>query len=161
MSFSVLDIGLGILILLFLVRGLLRGLVQEIAGFLGLFLGLFVAGRYYTQLAPQFSGIINSPKMAAGISYALIFIAVLIVVALGATVVRRFMDLTFTAWIDNILGGIIGAVKGVFVCAIGLAIMQRFVPDSPFLKHSVLAPYIDSLIVFARSLLPAFLESGI
>ena len=161
MAFSVLDIGLGILILLFLVRGLLRGLVQEVAGFLGLFLGLFVAGKYYTQLSPQFSGIISSPKMAAGVSYALIFIAVLIVVALAATVIRRFMSLTFTAWIDNLLGGFVGAAKGLFVCAIGLAIMQRFVPDSPFLKHSVIAPYIDGLIVFARSLLPAFLETSL
>lgn len=135
-------------------------MIQEVAGLVGLFLGLFVAGRFYPQLAPQFSGVIDSPKWAAGISYALIFVAVLIVVALGAALVKRFMAFTLIAWVDNILGGIVGAAKGLVVCAIGLALMYRFVPDSPFLKKSVLAPYIDGLIVFARSLLPAFLDAG-
>ena len=157
---SVLDIGLGILIALFLVRGLLRGFINEVAGFVGLFLGLFLAGRFYPQIVPQFAGIIESPRVAQGVSYALIFAAVLILVALCATVVKRFMTMTFTAWIDNILGAVIGTAKGVFISAVALALMTRFVPDSPFLKNSTLAQYIDALVQFARSLLPAFLNMG-
>lgn len=160
MTISVLDIGLGILIALFLVRGLLRGLINEVAGFVGLFLGLFLAGRFYPQIVPQFAGIIESPRVAQGVSYALIFIAVLILVALCATVVKRFMAMTFTAWIDSVLGAVIGAAKGIFICAVALALMVRFVPDSPFLRNSVLAQYIDTLVQFARSLLPAFLNAG-
>jgi membrane protein required for colicin V production len=157
---SVLDIGIGILVLLFLVRGLLRGLIQEVAGLIGLFLGLLVAGRYYPQLEPQFMGLVDSPKWAAGLAYGLLFVAVIIMVALVAMLLRKFLNFTFMAWLDNLLGGLVGAAKGILVCAIGLALMQRFVPDSPFLTKSVLAPYIGTIIDLARSLLPAFLETG-
>lgn len=160
MAFSVLDIGLGILILLFLVRGLLRGLVNEISGFIGLFIGFIAAGRFYPQLVPQFTGLVDSQRLAAGISYAVIFVAAMIVVALCGAVVKRFMLLTLTAWIDNLLGAIIGTAKGVFICAIVLALLLRFVPDSPFLKGSLIAEHLQAVVVFARSLIPAFLDSG-
>lgn len=160
MPINVLDIGLGVLILLFIVRGLLRGLIQEVAGFVGIFLGLFIAGRFYPQLVPQFSGIIDSPKWSAWLAYGLLFVATLIVVGLIAMLLRRFLSFTFTAWLDNLMGGIVGLAKGILISAIGLAVMQRFVPDSPFLKKSMLVPYIDSVVVFARSLLPAFINSG-
>ena len=159
-SITILDLGLGILVVLFLVRGLLRGLVREVAGLVGIFLGLFLAGRFYPLLMPQFVGIIESSRWAAGLSYGAIFVLTLIVVAVCAAIIKRFMVLTFTAWLDNLLGALVGLLKGVLVCAIIVALMERFVPDSPFLKGAVLPGYIDVLVAFARSLLPAFLEAA-
>jgi membrane protein required for colicin V production len=159
-SITILDLGIGILALLFLVRGLLRGFVHELAGFVGIFLGLFLAGRFYPQLMPQFSGVIESARWAAGLSYGAIFVLTLTFVAVCAALIKRFMTMTFTAWLDNLLGALVGCLKGVFVCAILLALMQRFVPDSPFLKNAVLPGYIDVVVAFARSLLPAFLEAA-
>ena len=156
-NFNLLDVGFAILLLLFLVRGLLRGLVQEIAGFVGIFLGLFLSGRYYPQVAPQFAGIIDNPDWAAGAAYALIFAVVLLLVALAAAIFRKFLNLTFTSWLDYLLGAGIGAAKGLLVCAIALAILQRLVPKSPFLHKSMLAVHISALSDFARSLLPPFL----
>ena len=156
-NFNLLDAGFGILILLFLVRGLLRGLVQEIAGFVGIFLGFFLAGRYYPLVTPQFAGIIENPDWAAGASYALIFGVALLLVALAAAIFRKFLNLTFTSWLDYLLGAVIGGAKGLLVCAIALAILQRLVPKSPFLMKSALAVHISALSDFARSLLPPFL----
>jgi membrane protein required for colicin V production len=153
------DLGIGILILLFLVRGLLRGCVHEVAGLVGIFLGLFLAGRYYPLLMPQFAGVIESSRWVAGLSYGAIFILTLIFVAICAAIIKRFAALTFTAWLDSLLGALVGFLKGVFVCAIILVLMQRFVPDSPFLKEAVLPEYIDIFVSIARVLLPAFLEA--
>lgn len=158
---SLLDLGLGLLALLFLVRGLLRGMIQEVAGLIGIFLGLLLAGRFYPQLVPQFSGIIESQKVAGGVSYAIIFAAALMLVALCAALVKRFMAITFTAWVDNLAGAVVGAAKGVFVCSIVLALMQRFVPDSPFLKASMLHKHMDALVAFARSFLPSFIQGSL
>jgi membrane protein required for colicin V production len=159
-NFSILDIGLSVLMLLFLVRGLLRGLISEVAGFIGILLGLFLAGSFYPQLSPQFAGIVESARLAAGLSYAVIFVATLIVVALCAAVIRRFMALTLTSWLDNLLGAVVGAVKGILICAIALALVQRLAPDSPFLKNSLISGYIEAVVVFARSLTPAFLDAA-
>lgn len=158
-SISILDLGLGVLLALFLIRGLLRGLIQELAGLIGLFLALFLAGRFYPQLVGQFSGLIDNPRWAAGLSYSIIFALTLVGVAVCVAIIKRFMALTFTAWVDNLLGAVIGLLKGVFVCAIILALMQRFVPTSPFLKNAVLPEYIEGVVALARSLLPVFLEA--
>jgi len=159
-SINILDLGLGVLVVLFLVRGLLRGLVREVAGLVAIFLGLVLAGRFYPQLMPQFAGVIESSRWTAGLSYGAIFALTLIIVAVCTALIKRFMAMTFTAWLDNLLGALVGLLKGVFVCALLLALMQRFVPDSPFLKNAVLPGYIDVLVAFARSLLPAFLEAA-
>jgi len=153
-----LDLGIGILALLFLIRGLLRGLVHEVAGLVGIFLGLFLAGRFYPQLVPQFAGIIENARWAACLSYGAIFVLTLVFVAICAALIKRFMALTLTTWLDSLLGALVGLLKGVFVCALILALMQRFVPESPFLKDAILPGYLDLFVNFARSLLPVFLE---
>ena len=160
MNLNILDIGLCLLALLFLVRGLLRGLIKEVAGFIGILLGLFLAGRFYPQLVPQFSGVVESAKLAAGLSYAALFAATLIVVALCAAIVRRFVIFAFPPWLDNLLGATVGMLQGLFVCAIALALIQRFAPDSPFLKGSVLNVYFETIVTFVRSLTPAFLDAA-
>lgn len=158
---SILDLGLGVIVLLFLVRGLLRGFISEIAGFVGIFLGLFVAGKYYAALAPQFEQVLDSSSLSAGFAYAALFFAALLVVGLSAAVARRFMTVTMTPLPDSIIGAVVGALKGALVCVIVLALMQRFVPDSPFLKNSLFMEYGGSFVAFARSLLPGFLESTV
>lgn len=157
MSFNLLDAGFGILLILFLVRGLLRGLVQEIAGFVGIFLGFFLSGRFYPQVAPQFKGIIDNPDWAAGAAYALIFAVTLLMVALAAAVFRKFLNLAFASWLDYLLGAVVGAAKGLLICAIALAVLRRLVPKSHFLVKSAAAAHISSLADFAHSLLPPFL----
>jgi len=153
-----LDLGIGILAFLFLIRGLLRGFVHEVAGLVGLFLGLFLAGRFYPQLTPQFVGIIENVRWAACLSYIAILVLTLVFVAICAVLFKRFMALTFTTWLDSLLGALVGFLKGAFVCAIVLALMQQFVPDSPFLRGAILPGYLDGVVAFARSLLPAFQE---
>ena len=158
-SINILDLGIGVLATLFLIRGLLRGFVHEVAGLVGIFLGLFLAGRFYPQLMPQFAGVIENARWAACLSYIAIFALTLVFVAICAALIKRFMALTFTTWLDSLLGALVGFLKGVFVCAIILALMQQFVPDSPFLRHAILPGYFDVVVAFARSLLPAFLEA--
>jgi membrane protein required for colicin V production len=155
---SILDIGIGILLLLFLVRGMLRGFIPETAGLVGIFLGFFLAGRFYPMVSPQFDGIISNPGIAAGLSYIVIFVAALITVSLFAVIIRRVVSLD--SRLDSLLGALTGLCKGLFVSAVAVALLQRFVPDSPFLAKSAVAQHINPLVVFARSLLPAFLESG-
>jgi membrane protein required for colicin V production len=155
---SILDIGIGILLLLFLVRGMLRGFIPETAGFAGIFLGFFLAGHFYPAVAPQFDGVIANPGIAAGLSYLIIFTAAVITVSLCAVIVRRVASLNPRP--DSLLGALAGLCKGIFVAAVAVALMQRFVPDSPFLAKSAAAQHLAPLVAFARSLLPAFLESG-
>ena len=157
MSINFLDAGLGCVLVLFLARGLLRGMIRELAGLVGLLVAFVLAGRLYPQLTPHLGGVISDKDTAAVAAYVIVFMGVMILVTLCAVLLRRFMTLTFTAWFDHLLGGVVGAVKGLLLCAIALAIMERLVPDSPFLTESSLAPYIAQITTIVRSHLPAFL----
>ena len=156
-SINFLDAGLCVVFVLFTVRGLLRGMLRELAGLVGLFLGFILAGRFYPQLAPHLGSVISSPNIASTVAYALIFIGTMILVSLVAVLLHRFMTMTFTGWLDHLLGGAVGAAKGFFLCAVALAIMERLVPESPFLTESALAPHVAKATTLVRGYLPAFL----
>ncbi len=157
MDFNLLDAGLCVVLLLFIVRGLLRGMAREAAGLVSIVLGFFIAGRMYPKLMPYLVELVGNPNWRAGIAYVMIFALVLIVVAVFAVILRRFMTLTFAVWLDLVLGGAVGALKGLLLCAVALAVLKHLVPESPFLSTSTLMPYIDDIIQWVRGHLPAFL----
>ncbi len=157
MDINWLDLGFVLVMLLFVVRGLLNGLLREVAGLAGVLLGFFLAGRWYKILEPKLTGLISDPHTAGMVAYGIIFFAVLLVVVIVASLLRRGMQVTFTAWLDHLLGGVVGAAKGLVLCAIALALMHKFIPQSELLKTSMLAPYVDKAVALARSLLPAFI----
>lgn len=153
-NFAVLDIIFSALLLLFLIRGLLRGFIKEIAGLVGVVLGLFVATRYYPKLIPYFKPFVADASLQVAISYAVILLGVIIAVAIMAIAVQKFMSVTFTAWLDHLLGGVAGLAKGGLICSVALTLLDHFAKDSPFIKKSFLAGYIDQITAFAKALLP-------
>ena len=149
-----LDGAMALILFLFVLRGLLRGLVKELAGLLGVLLGAFVAARFYPMAVPHIAPHVADPFYQTLLAYGGIFAVVLIVVAIFAFALEKFMELTFTSWLNHLLGGVSGAAKGVLLCAIVLTLFQHFLPDSPFLKQSVLLPHINDIVSAAKTLLP-------
>lgn len=156
MDFNLLDAGLALVLVLFFVRGMLRGMVRELAGLVGIILGILCAGRFYPVLAPYVKTFINDPLWVTVLSYVGILAAVMIAVSLAALLVRKFMSLTFTAWIDHVLGAVLGAALGLLLCSLALVLLERLVPDSHFLRSSMLAGHIEQLTAIVRSHLPEF-----
>lgn len=148
---------LAALLALFIVRGLLRGLIKEIAGFIGLLLGFFVSARYYPLVAPHLSGFIDDKSMLNIVSYILVFMAVLVAVKIFSVGVEKFMSVTSIGWLNHLLGGGVGVLKGALICAIAITLVTHFVPDAPFLKTSVIAPYFDDIIAWGKKMLPPLL----
>ena len=149
-----LDGALALILFLFVVRGLLRGLVKELAGLVGVLLGCFVAARFYPLALPYITPHVGDPLYQTLLAYGGIFAGVLVVVAIFAFSLEKFMELTFTAWLNHLLGGVSGAAKGVLLCAIVLTLFQHFLPDSPFLKQSMLLPYINEIVAVVKKLMP-------
>ncbi|MDR1359945.1 MAG: CvpA family protein [Deltaproteobacteria bacterium] len=156
-NINLLDAGLGIVIVLFLLRGVLRGMTREMAGLVSLILGFLIAGRFYAHLAPRLSPVFSDANTAAAAAYAAIFIATLILVALLAAILRKFMTLAFSPWLDHLLGGLIGTGKGLLLCAVALALLEHFTPESPFFLESTLARHIAGVSALVKEHLPDFL----
>lgn len=138
---------------LFALRGMVRGFVGEVSGLVGLLGGVWLSHRFYTQVAVHLT-VITDTMWRNAAAYALIFIAVLIAVGLVARLLRAILTFSFVAWADKAAGLLLGAAKGVLICAVLLLLVQHFAGNAAFLRDSKVLPYLQSVIDQARTLIP-------
>ena len=154
MNFAILDMVFGVLLALFLVRGLLRGFIKEIAGLVGMVLGFFLATRFYKEVVPYVAQFINDSSGQTVAAYLAIFVGVLVAVALLAHLLQKFTELTFTSWLNHLLGGVAGLAKGGLICSLAITLLHHFAGDSPLVAKSFLAGHIEQIASFAKTFLP-------
>ncbi len=152
---NLLDLAMVGLLLFFTGRGLMRGLVQEVAGLVGIILAFALASQFQARVQPTVTRFFGNSEWSAVIAYVLVFAAVLAVVALAAALLRKFMAVTFTSWIDRILGSVVGAAKGLIVTTVIFYLLLRFLPDAPVVKDAQTAALFKSMSEYLRNFLPA------
>lgn len=140
-------------LVLFALRGLMRGFVGEISGLVALVGGVWLAHRFYAQVA-QYLTLISDPMWRNAAAYAVVFIAVLITVGLIARILRAILTFSFVAWADKAAGLILGAIKGILICAVLLLFIQHFAGNAAFLRESKVLPYLQAVIAQARAHIP-------
>lgn len=128
----------------FLVKGLLRGLLKEVCSLLGLVLGALVALQYHGQLAETMGLTFRLPAaFCAAVTFALLFLAVVLVFWGIGFLLTRFVKLLFLGGLNRVVGGFFGLAQGVLLLAIILfAVASGGAPGflQPNLKASRLAP---------------------
>ena len=154
MNVTILDMVFGVLLALFLLRGLLRGFIKEVAGLVGMVLGFFVATRFYKEVVPYVAQFINDSNGQIVAAYLAIFMGVLVAVAVLAHLLQKFTELTFTSWLNHLFGGVAGLAKGGLICSVALTLLNHFAGDTPLVSKSFLAGYIDQIATFAKTFLP-------
>ncbi len=150
---NILDIIYTIIAGFLAVRGFLRGLLLEAASLAGAVAGVFFANAHSRELLPYVSRVITNPGLAGMASYLAVFVATMIVATLLASLVKRIMSLTFTAWIDHLAGVLLGLAEAALVCSVILLAMTHFFPGSALVSGSTAAPYLKEAIVFGQQLL--------
>ncbi|HXH18160.1 MAG TPA: CvpA family protein [Chitinophagales bacterium] len=102
------------LLIIFLIAGFIngfrRGLIYSLCAFIGLFFGMLLAMKYSYLLSGYLyeEGIIRT-RLLPFISFALIFIAVMIAMKLAYRLVQSMADTLFLGTINNIIGGMLWA----------------------------------------------------
>ncbi|MDT8440218.1 MAG: CvpA family protein [Desulfuromonadales bacterium] len=142
------DIAILVILLGFLLKGLLRGLLKEACSLTGLFLGAFLAFRYHGPLADALLGQADLPvPLALGITFALLFLATMVLFLALGYLLSRFVKLLFLGGFNRLLGGLFGLVQGMLLLAVVLfALSLRPLPGelNRFFKESQLAPpFVD------------------
>lgn len=154
MPVNYLDVAFLAILGLFLLRGLFRGLVEEVAGLVGVIGGVYLANKHNTEMAPYIHKVVADNAWVGILSYVLIFLAVLILVALVARMLRSILAVTFASWLDHVAGGLAGGAKGLLICSVLLALLMHFLPDAQFVKESRVIPYLSEITTLVRGYLP-------
>jgi len=125
-----------------MVLSLWRGFVREIISLIGLVAAFFAASRASGMAADFMHGWISNTTVANIAGFALIFIAVMVVVALVGALVRKLVDMADLTATDRTLGMFFGFSRGLLLIGLFFLIYTSYAkPDTPWMKKSMLTHY--------------------
>ena len=151
---NILDIIIGIILIVFAIKGFLKGCIGEVASLIAIVVGLYGAFYFSDMTAYYLKDIIEiKPEYLATIALLITFaVLVLLVVLLGKLLARLLKSLSL-GWIDKLGGFIFGALKGslilsLFILLLNAINISSFIPrdmceNSVFYKPvENMAPYL-------------------
>ena len=130
-----------VVLLVSVVQAASAGFFQEACGIAGLVFGYILAAWQYRRLAEWFSPHLKSPWLGEIAAFLVIFLAVMIVAGIAGRIARWIMKEAGLSFLDRLLGGALGLLRGCLLVAVVLLSMAAFTPTSKLLAGSQLAPY--------------------
>lgn len=126
------------------VTALLKGFVAELVSLASVIAALIVAAAYYERVAPLVEGYTRSRDVALGVSFIVLFAAVVVAGALVSAIARRLIRKAELQWFDRFLGAVFGLMRGLLVDCVLLLAMMAFAIAQGAVRRSVLAPYVTA-----------------
>ena len=118
--------------------GLLRGIIRTVFSLLGFFFGFIVAMGYGQQAAAGF-GDSTFLRIAA---YVVLFFVTALIFTMVGHMLRKLLKLIRLGWLDNVLGGVFGLVRGVLLAGVLAYVLlmasEQYPEKFENLKESVL-----------------------
>lgn len=122
------------------VTAIAQGFFQEVFSLAGVVLGFLIASWEYGAVSSHL-GFINPPWVADITGFFIIFVLIAILAGTIGRIASWGMKQVGLRWIDRVLGGAFGLVRGALVVTILLMATAAFAPQTEWLARSNLAPY--------------------
>ena len=125
-----------------------KGMVREAFSLVALVVAYLVALNLYSNLALLIGGVITEETLANILSFIVLFIVSLLLVALLGRKVNKFLHSTHTisGW-DRFLGGFFGMAKGIFLMIVFMFPLQWFDESyARWTEDSLVAPYLEDWV---------------
>ena len=119
-----------------------KGLVREIVSLVALIGGFILAVLYYHSLGSMLVEFCRTDSVANFVAFLIIFIGCILIGAMASFLVNRFMKAASIKWIDRLLGGIFGLLRGWAIASILVVALIAFPVREHVISQSVLAPYL-------------------
>ncbi|MBD3336184.1 MAG: hypothetical protein GF355_11775 [Candidatus Eisenbacteria bacterium] len=152
-----LDVVLGIVFVLSLIVSVRQGLIREAASLIGLIAGLLIASRLYRQVAAAASDSVGEGPWVTAASFAVVFLIVYLGILLISHILARSLHMLRLRWLDRLLGGVFGALRGavliVFILITLMLLLSSRQPNRS-LRGSWIYQHAEPGIVFVGNLLP-------
>src|SRR5690606_18851545 len=160
---SILDLGLLVLIIIGLVRGLINGLFVELASIIALIAGIYGAFNFSNYAASFFKDRVDWEENTINIA-ALIttFVIIVFVIGLAGKALTKIADFAMLGLFNKLLGAAFGGFKSALILSVFLVVLDKMNADILFVKEedkkqSVLYNPIKLLV---PSMLPNIIVNG-
>lgn len=142
--------------------GLWRGVASELLA-LAAWIAALVAARHFGRGAGVLlARWIADPAVSAAAGFAAVFVAVLVLFALGRFVASLLLRAVGLGLVDRLLGAVFGVARGV---VIGLAVVlvggMTSLPKEPWWRDATFSPPLETAVIAAKPWLPAELAKRI
>ncbi len=139
-----LDVSLALAMVISIFTGLHAGFAKTGVGFLASVLGLVLGLQYYRLVAVNLRPYIHRGEVANMLGFLIVFCGITIVGSVASGLLARFFRGAQLTWLDRVLGGAFGVVRGVFIATVAIWVLMAFVPVLPqqAVADSRLAPYV-------------------
>jgi membrane protein required for colicin V production len=141
-QWTFLDIVFVVIILVSTGFAVRKGLAREAISLVALVGGFILAAIYYPVPSGWFAHVTKTQAIADLIGFLTIFLSCLLVGAVAAFFVNRFIKMAALEWIDRLMGGIFGLLRGWAVASIIALALIAFPVRPELMAQSVFAPYL-------------------
>ena len=141
------------------VQAAYSGFFQEAFHLAGLVVGYLVAAWQYQHLAGFFEKYLKLTWVAESAGFLIIFFAVVVAAGIAGRTARWVMKESGLRFVDRLLGGALGFLRGCLIVAVIVVSMTAFTPTSSWLAGSEWAPYFQAVGRAAIWVAPAELRA--
>jgi membrane protein required for colicin V production len=136
--------------------GLVAGFARVGVGFAAMILGMFCGFWFYGIVAAYVLDYVSSRAIANLIGFFVILAGVLILGAIVGRILAKFFKWVGLSWLDRLLGGAFGIVRGFVIAAGMVTVLLAFAPSPPprSVVDSKLLPYVINVSDVLAALTP-------
>lgn len=156
-SLNLLDLGLLIIMVFFLVKALMRGFVREVIGLVGAVAAVVASAMFYQNLGgllQSLSGVQASWWPA--VAFAIILLVVFAIFLYIGSLLQRLIMSGPLSGLDRLLGAGVGLLKGLLISYLLINLLLLVNPFGTMapLRQSMVAPYVVGAGNFIKDLIP-------
>jgi membrane protein required for colicin V production len=158
-----LDIVFAIILAVSVAVGFAKGLARTVVGFAACLLGLLGGLWFYGTAGSFLIPYVSSRGIANFIGFFLVFFGTMILGGLLGRLLAMLFKWVGLSWLDRLLGGVFGLVRGALVAAVVVMALLAFAPTPPprSVVSSRIAPYAMDAARVMAALAPRELRDGV
>jgi membrane protein required for colicin V production len=157
-----LDVVLAVLIGWSVAAGVWRGFTRLILGLAATLAGILLGLWFYGIPAAWLEQFLSSRRLANLLGFLLIFVGLQLAGAGFGWLLNKFWKSAGLSWVDRLLGGVFGLLRGVLIGIVLVMILTAFpvrpAPDS--VSRSRLAPYLFEAAYVVSAMAPKELKDA-
>ena len=145
-------------------RAFTVGLIREVVTTAAVILGAVLAGHFYSELSGDIAFAIEDETWRDFAAFASIFIGVVVIGQIGASLLRRAASVLLLGWADRVGGAAFGFAQGLLLVEVALFASITFPISSAVdaaIDASLVAPVFIDTIPVLLELLPSEFESAV
>ncbi len=133
-----LDLIIGLLLLLGVIRGLFKGFIASVASLAGLIIGIWASIKFAGVVGGWLASFIHTkPEYINVVSFILIFIGVAIALSFLGSLVEKIAESIQLGFANKILGGLFGFFKAALMISFLLVLMNTFFEEGKIIPTNV------------------------